>query len=168
MAFIKNTAEEVLRKLMTTYVKVDSEWVLIGYKIPEAVIELNNAVSEVDDILGIHHKSIDSQAPAMAVAPGTLLYNDKLQQKLYDIQRRVALAEYSGFEVMNVFGFSGTEGAYDAEVHKGCTIELKSIGGEKRVEMPYDISYSNDKVLGTVNTIVATETTPIVFTELAA
>ena len=51
----------------------------------------------------------------------------------------------------SIFGFVGENGAYEAEVHKGCTLTPQSMGGDAYVDMPIDINFSNDKIHGTVN-----------------
>ena len=57
----------------------------------------------------------------------------------------------SQFEVMIVYKYIGTETeGYEAELQKNCTINITSIGGSAYVDMPIEISYSNDSVKGTV------------------
>ena len=55
------------------------------------------------------------------------------------------------YDVMQIHAYVGAEGAYEAEVHKNCTLTPQSLGGSATVDMPINISYSNDKVHGTVD-----------------
>ena len=59
------------------------------------------------------------------------------------------------------------ESGYHAEVHKNCTITPQRQGGSSYVDMPVTIDYSNDKVIGTVNTYKPTAEKPIEFTPLS-
>ena len=45
----------------------------------------------------------------------------------------------------------GEAGSFEAELQKGCTINITSIGGSTNVDMPIEISYSNDSTSGTVS-----------------
>jgi hypothetical protein len=163
---------DILRKLLTTYVNVGTtlvpEWKLMGYKIEDAAIELNPETEKVTDILGITHTEILKIAPQMSLSTFRLEQDDPLAEALYEAYKTGNLEAFSNFEVMNVFGWKqgGVDPTftYEAEVHSNCTLELESIGGSGRITMPVNIHFSEDKVLGTTNTIVGTTSTPIVFT----
>ncbi len=156
--------QKAARKLLVTCVNLgDSitltdgkpEWVPVGVGVEDSAIELNPESSKVTDILGITESSVDKLAPSQSFSPMTIRGGNKLLFKLVDIVERNALSELSLFEVMIVKAFinEGTddEPAYRAEVHKNCTITPQSIGGSAHVDMPVNIDYSNNKVLGTVN-----------------
>lgn len=168
MAFLSEGNKEIVRKLLVTYVNTGSTaskvWKMLGYKVEEANIEFNPETEKITDILGVTHTDITKTEPQLSVEPYTLTYDDVLGAKLHDIMRRNALEELSQFEVMNVYGYAGASGAYEADLHQGCTIEVVSVGGSTRVGMPINIHYSNDKILGTTNVVVGTTATPIVFT----
>lgn len=152
------------RKLLVTCVNVgDSitlaegkpEWVPVGVGVEDSAIELNPEASKVTDIFGITESSIDKLAPSQSLTPMTIRGGNKVLFKLNDIVERNALSEFSLFEVMIVKAFinEGTDEApaYHAEVHKNCTITPQSFGGSAYVDMPVNIDYSNNKILGTVD-----------------
>ena len=152
------------RKLLVTCVNMgDSisagegtpKWVPIGVGVEDSAIELNPESSKSTDILGITESSVDKLEPTQSLSPMTVRGGNPLLFKLNDIQERNALSEFSLFEVMIIKAYidEGTDEAhaYHAEVHRNCTIIPQSIGGSSYVDMPVNIDYSNDKILGTVN-----------------
>ena len=60
------------------------------------------------------------------------------------------LAAPSEYEAMVVYGFPGASGAYDAEMQTGCTVEVTSLGGFGRVDLPFNLHFSNKSTWGTV------------------
>ncbi len=148
------------RKLMVTYVDVGTgstpTWERVGHGIEDSSIEYNSEVTTVTDILGITETQVDSTAPQQSREPFTIRGGSALALKLYDIMRRNALSELSLFKVLVAYGFvksAGSTTAYEAELHSGCTIEVTSLGGSGHVDMPIVIHFSNDKTLGTVNSL---------------
>lgn len=152
------------RKLLVTCVNMgDSisagegtpKWVPIGVGVEDSAIELNPDSSKSTDILGITESSVNKLEPTQSLSPMTVRGGNPLLFKLNDIQERNALSEFSLFEVMIIKAYidEGTNEAhaYHAEVHRNCTIIPQSIGGSSYVDMPVNIDYSNDKILGTVN-----------------
>ena len=152
------------RKLLVTCVNMgDSisagegtpKWVPIGVGVEDSAIELNPDSSKTTDILGITESSVNKLEPTQSLSPMTVRGGNPLLFKLNDIQERNALSEFSLFEVMIIKAYidEGTDKAhaYHAEVHRNCTVIPQSIGGSSYVDMPVNIDYSNDKILGTVN-----------------
>ena len=152
------------RKLLVTCVNMgDSisagegtpKWVPIGVGVEDSAIELNPDSSKTTDILGITESSVNKLEPTQSLSPMTVRGGNPLLFKLNDIQERNALSEFSLFEVMIIKAYidEGTNEAhaYHAEVHRNCTVIPQSIGGSSYVDMPVNIDYSNDKILGTVN-----------------
>ncbi len=159
------------RKLLVTCVNVgdsitaaegNPKWVPVGVGVEDSAIELNPTSSKVTDILGITESSVDKLEPAQSLTPMTVRGGNPLLFKLNDIQERNALSEFSLFEVMIIKAFidEGTAEAhaYHAEVHKNCTVIPQSIGGSAYVDMPVNIDFSNNKILGTVNAYKHDET----------
>ena len=61
----------------------------------------------------------------------------------------------SNFDVLVVYGFEDANegGGYPAELHKGCTVMLTSLGGSSDdLNAPYEITLSNDSTIGTCST----------------
>ncbi len=152
------------RKLLVTCVNMgDSitaengapKWVPVGVGVEDSAIELNPSSSKVTDILGITESSVDKLEPSQNLSPMTVRGGNPLLFKLNDIVERNALSELSLFEVMIIKAYidEGTDEAhaYHVEVHKNCTITPQSIGGSAHVDMPVNIDFSNNKILGTTN-----------------
>ncbi len=152
------------RKLLVTLVNMgDSitaadgapEWVPIGVGVEDSSIDFNPKTSKGTDILGITESSVDNLELSQSLSPMTVRGGNPLLFKLNDIVERNALSEFSLFEVMIVKAYinEGTDEApaYRAEVHKNCTIAPQSLGGSSHVDMPVNIDFSNNKILGTAN-----------------
>ncbi len=51
---------------------------------------------------------------------------------------------------MIVHCYAGTKDtAMFAERYNGCAIEVKSLGGDKTVDMPFDVTYGGTRTVGT-------------------
>lgn len=159
-AFNLQTNEKAQRKLLVTAVNVgDSisetggtpEWQIIGVGVEDSSIEYNPDTETVTDILGITETTVNKFETAQSLEPMTVRGGSKLAIKLYNQVKYNRLSQFSMYEVMQIHAYVGTEGAYEAEVHKNCTLTPQSLGGSGYVDMPIDINYSNDKVHGTVD-----------------
>lgn len=148
------------RKMLVTAVNVgDSitqadgtpEWQIVGVGVEDSAIEYNPDTETTTDILGITETAINKLEVSQSLEPMTVRGGSKLAVKLYNQVKYNRLSEFSLYEVMQIHAYVGTEGAYDAEVHKNCTLTPQSIGGSSYLDMPIDINYSNDKVHGTVD-----------------
>ena len=148
------------RKLLVTAVNVgDSitngsgtpEWQIIGVGVEDSSIEYNPDAETITDILGITETTVNKLETSQTLEPMTVRGGSKLAVKLYNQIKYNRVSEFSMYEVMQIHAYVGTDGAYEAEVHKNCTITPQSLGGDAYVDMPIDINYSNDKVHGTVD-----------------
>lgn len=148
------------RKLLVTAVNVgDSitkeggtpEWQIVGVGVEDSAIEYNPDTSTTTDILGITETNVNKLEVSQSLDPMTIRGGSKLAVKLYNQVKYMRLSELAMYEVMQIHAYVGEEGAYEAEIHKGCTLTPKSVGGSANVDMPIDISFSNDKVHGTVD-----------------
>lgn len=153
------------RKLLVTAVNVGEgetkEWEVVGAGIEESSIELNPEIDTITDILGVTESTLKKTEPKQTAEPFTIRGGSKLAFKLRKQIREQLLSEMSMYEVLIIEGYVGAAGSYEAEVHKNCTIVVNSIGGSGNVDMPIEINFSNDKQLGTVNSLKA----PITFTQ---
>lgn len=143
------------RKLLRTYVNVGNvetkEWFLVGSGVEGSSIELNPNTETVTDILGVTTTAVTKWEPAQSFAPFTVKGGSKLAFKLHEIWTNKTPELLSQFEVLIVYKYVGEEtSGYEAELQKNCTINITSIGGSAYVDMPIEISYSNDSVKGTV------------------
>ena len=143
------------RKLLRTYVNVGNaetkEWFLVGSGVEDSSIELNPNTESVTDILGVTTTDVTKWEPAQSFDPFTIKGGSALAFKLHEIWTNKTPELLSQFEVMIVYKYIGEESSgYEAEVQKNCTINITSIGGSAYVDMPIEISYSNDSTKGTV------------------
>ena len=148
------------RKLLVTAVNVgDSissgsgtpEWQIIGVGVEDSSIEYNPDTETITDILGITETTVNKLETSQTLEPMTVRGGSKLAIKLYNQIKYNRVSEFAMYEVMQIHAYVGTDRAYEAEVHKNCTITPQSLGGDAYVDMPIDINYSNDKVHGTVD-----------------
>ena len=148
------------RKLLVTAVNVgDSitkgsgtpEWQIIGVGVEDSSIEYNPDTETKTDILGITETTVNKLETSQTLEPMTVRGGSKLAVKLYNQIKYNRVSEFAMYEVMQIHAYVGADGAYEAEVHKNCTITPQSLGGDAYVDMPIDINYSNDKVHGTVD-----------------
>lgn len=144
------------RKLLRTYVDVATaagtpEWELIGSGIEDSSIELNPDTETITDILGVTTTTVNKWEATQSFEPFTIKGGSKLAFKLHQIWQDKTPEKLSQFKVLIVYNYIGTTAdGYEAEVQKNCTININSIGGSAYVDMPIEITYSNDIERGTV------------------
>ena len=145
---------KVARKLLMTYVDVSDgstpEWEIVGRGVEESAIELNPDTETVTDILGITDTSVTKWEPNQTFEPNTVRGGSKLNFMLHKIWQDKTPEKLSQFKVLLVYAYLGTT-TFEAEMHKNCTINVTSIGGSAYVDMPIEISYSNDIEKGTAS-----------------
>ena len=148
------------RKLLVTCVNVgDSitaesgtpEWQPVGAGVEDSSIEYNPDTETITDILGITETTVNKLEVSQSLEPMTVRGGSKLAAKIYEQVKYNRLSEMAMWEVMQIHAYVGEAGQYEAEVHKGCTLTPQSLGGSSNVDMPIEISFSNDKIHGTVN-----------------
>lgn len=158
------------RKLLVTCANVGTaeapEWQVLGAGVEDSSIELNPDTETVTDIRGVTETTVNKLEISQDLDPMTVRGGSKLAIKLHDIMSRKANSEFSQFEILLIEAYVGEEGSYYAERHKNCTLTPQSLGGSGYVDMPINISFSNDKKIGTVNTYKYDE--EITFTEGAS
>ena len=142
------------RKLLMTFVnvgtKTEREWELVGRGVEESAIELNPNTETKTDVCGITETSVTKWEPNQSFDPNTVKGGSKLNFKLHKIWQDKTPELLSQFDVLIVYAYIGEEKVFDAELQQNCTINITSIGGSAYVDMPIEISYSNDIIKGTV------------------
>lgn len=144
------------RKLLMTYVNVATtgtpDWELIGSGIEESSIELNPEKKTVTDILGVTTTSVEKMEPSQSFDPFTIKNDSKLALRLHNMWVSKNWSDFSKFEVLIVYKYIGTgeNDSYLGEKQSNCTIVPTSIGGSSTVDMPIEITYSNDCMSGSV------------------
>lgn len=144
------------RKLLMTFVDVSEsgdmdEWELVGRGVEDSSIELNPNTETTTDVLGITDTSVTKWEPSQTFEPNTVRGGSKLNFILHKIWQDKTPEKLSMFNVMIVYCYIGESNAFEAEIHKHCTINITSIGGDAYVDMPIEVSYSNDIEKGTVS-----------------
>lgn len=143
------------RKLLMTFVNVgtssDRDWELVGRGVEDSAIELNPETETATDITGITSTAVNKWEPNQTFEPNTVRGGSKLNFKLHQIWQNKTPELLSQFEVMLVYAYIGTDTIFEAEIQSNCTINITSIGGSAYVDMPIEISYSNDSEKGTVS-----------------
>lgn len=177
--FALSENQKAERKLLVTAVNIgDSitktdgtpKWQPIGVGVEDSSVEFNPETEKKTDIFGNTETTVNKLELSQGMDPMTVRGGNPFLFDLNDKIERNALSELSLYEVMIIRAFvkeGEAEGGYHAEVHKNCTITPQRQGGSAYVDMPINIDYSNDKVLGTVNTYKPTPEKPIDFTPLS-
>lgn len=153
------------RKLYVVAVQIaEDSFEIIGDGVTESTLNFNIESEDYTDILGGAGTTLKGMKPTQEFTPYTIKGGSKLAYILHDIIRRNALAELQKFDVLQIFGYLGAEGAYEADKQVGCTITPQSLGGDATVDFPITINFSNQVVVGTVNTISKLEEDKLEFT----
>lgn len=154
---------KAVRKLLKTYVDVSDsetpEWELVGRGVEDSSLELNPNTETVTDILGITETSVTKWETSQSLDPNTVRGGSKLNFKLHEIWVNKTPEKLSQFKVLIVYNYvnGDTDSTFEAEMQENCTINITSIGGSAYVDMPIEITFSNESTKGTVT---YTGTTP--------
>lgn len=136
------------RKLLITVAEwtegTSTEREILGTRTEDSSIEYNIDSETTTDIRGINYTDINKTQPQQDFDPYLVLGGSKLGALLNNIRRRNALSELSQFNIYVITAFAGTNGAYEAERHSGCTITYTAIGGDANVNFPISVFLSND------------------------
>lgn len=179
--FALSENQKAERNLLVTCVNIgdsitkadgNPNFIPIGAGVEDSSVEFNPETEKKTDILGKTETTVNKLEISQSMDPMTVRGGNPLLFDLNDKIERNALSELSLYEVMIIRAFikegeATAAGGYHAEVHKNCTITPQRQGGSAYVDMPINIDYSNDKVLGTVDTYKPTPEKPINFTPLS-
>ena len=161
-AFNLTDGQQAERKLLVTAVNVGTtlakEWQIIGVGVEDSAVEYNPDITTTTDILGTTKTQVNKLETSQTLEPMTVTGGSDLAVKLYNQVKYGRLSELSMYEVLLIHAYVGTTGAYEAEMHTGCTITPQSVGGSSYVDMPIDINFSNNKTHGTVDKYKVGET----------
>lgn len=155
------------RRLFATFVDVSSdeanepEWEILGVGVEESALELNPDISTVTDILGITVTDINKLEEKQTFDPNSIRGGQKLNARLLDIARKREISKFAGFKTLRVWDILGVEGKKEAEVDEGCTIIPTSIGGSSYLDMPIEVTFSGNRIFGTVDSLKNPTFTPV-------
>ena len=137
-----------------TYYEKEQQREILGVRVTDSNIDLNADIETATDILGNTYTDVNKTEPQQTLDPSYVIGGSKLSAYLYDAAIHNRIAAYNGvFRIYIISVFLGTDGAYEAVRHDGCTIIPTSIGGESYVAMPMDIHFSNKITSGTVDAV---------------
>lgn len=117
---------------------------ILGTRTPDSSIDYGADVEKSTDVRGITYTDVNRTQPEQSFDPYLVLGGSKLGALLNDIRRRNAISELNQFNIYIITAFCGTNGAYEAERHSGCTIYYTAIGGDANVNFPITVGLSND------------------------
>lgn len=136
------------------YYEAEQQREILGVRVTDSSIDLNADIETATDILGNTYTDVNKTEPQQTLDPSYIIGGSKISAYLYDAAIHNRIAAYNGvFRIYIISVFLGTEGAYEAVRHNGCTIIPTSIGGESYVAMPMDIHFSNNITSGTVDKV---------------
>ena len=125
---------------------------ILGARTEDSSIEFNPDIETSTDILGITYTDVNKTEPQQDFDPFFLLGGSKLGAYLAEAALENNIDAYNGtFNVYIITAFMGSEGAYKAVKHEGCSIIPTSLGGDSYVSMPIEVHYSNKISTGTVD-----------------
>jgi len=116
---------------------------ILGTRTEDSSVEYNPDIATSTDIRGITYTDVNKMEMQQDFDPFLVLGGSKLGAYLNDIRKRNALSELSGFNMYLITAYAGTNGAYEAEKHEGCTIAYNSLGGDASVNFPISVYFSN-------------------------
>ena len=123
-----------------------------GVRVEDSSIEFNADIETITDILGITYTDVNKTEPQQTLDPSYIIGGSKLSAYLAEAALENDISKYNNtFNVYIITTFIGTEGAYQAVKHTGCSIIPTSMGGDSYVAMPLEVHYSNNITKGTVD-----------------
>lgn len=133
---------------------VETVRAILGVRTEDSSIEYNADIQQSTDIRGNNYTDVNKTQPTQTFDPHPIMGGDRLAAFLNNIRRRNALSELNQFTVYVITKFIGdSTNGYEAEKHTDCTINYSSIGGDSRVNFPYEVYFSNKITNGTVDKI---------------
>ena len=134
----------------TYYKRLSRE--ILGRRVEDSAIEFNSETTASRDILGENYTDVDGTKPQQSFDPFNIIGGSKLAPYLTQAGLSNKFSKYNNvFTIYIIAKFIGSEGAYYAVMHEGCSIIPNSIGGDAWVKMPIEVYYSNRITEGTVN-----------------
>ena len=125
---------------------------ILGVRVEDSSIEFNADIETITDILGITYTDVNKTEPQQTLDPSYIIGGSKLSAYLAEAALENDISKYNNtFNVYIITAFIGTEGAYQAVKHTGCSIIPTSMGGDSYVAMPLEVHYSNNITKGTVD-----------------
>ena len=147
--------QTIARKLLMAFLNTGTSsapvWSIIGKRVEDSSQEYDWNKETTQDILGNTFTTMSAPTITQTFDPCNLDAGETALTKLWQMaikdQDVAALAEQ---DMMIVHCYAGTKDtAMFAERYSGCAIEVKSLGGDKTVDMPFDVTYGGTRTVGT-------------------
>ena len=153
--FNTTAGQTIARKLLMAFLNTGTSsapvWSIVGKRVEDSSQEYDWNKETTQDILGNTFTTMSAPTITQTFDPCNLDAGETALTKLWQLaikdQDVAALAEQ---DMMIVHCYAGTKGtAMFAERYSGCAIEVKSLGGDKTVDMPFDVTYGGTRTVGT-------------------
>ena len=153
--FNTSAGQTIARKLLMACLNTGTSsapvWSIIGKRVEDSSQEYDWNKETTQDILGNTFTTMSAPTITQTFDPCNLDAGETALTKLWQLaikeQDVAALAEQ---DMMIVHCYAGTKDtAMFAERYSGCAIEVKSLGGDKTVDMPFDVTYGGTRTVGT-------------------
>lgn len=163
MALNLPNGKRAQRKLLVTVAEWGGTWdasgkytggtrEILGVRIEDSSIELNPDIESTTDILGTTYTDVNKTEPQQDLDPMNIIGGSEIGEYLSEAVLANDIQAYTNcFNIYVIAGFLGTSSAMTTSMHKNCSIIPTSLGGDSFVQMPVEIHYSNDIVMGTVD-----------------
>lgn len=153
-----NAGQRAQRKLLITVAAWESgeeqKAAVLGARTEDSSIEFNADVETTTDILGINYTDLNKTQPQQTFDPAYLIGGDALAEYMNEAVLSNNIDAYNGvFDVYIVAAYMTDTGKYRVAKHTGCSIIPQSLGGDSFVSMPYDVYFSNDITMGSVESV---------------
>ena len=127
---------------------------LLGVRTEDSSSDYNADISQSTDIRGNNYADLEKTQPQQSFDPSPIIGGSRLQAYLNYIRSHNLISKLNQFTVYVVTAFVGNEDdGYATEKHTDCSIIYKSIGGDTKVNFPYDVYLSNKLTNGTIDKI---------------
>ena len=144
--FNTTAGQTIARKLLMAFLNTGTSsapvWSIVGKRVEDSSQEYDWNKETTQDILGNTFTTMSAPTITQTFDPCNLDAGETALTKLWQLaikdQDVAALAEQ---DMMIVHCYAGTKDtAMFAERYSGCAIEVKSLGGDKTVDMPFDVT----------------------------
>jgi len=148
--------EAVPRKYLAHYINADPsgetpKWVRLGEDLEEYKEEFSANVDKKKNILGKEKIRITDYEVSGSVDPYYAYVGDELYAWLENIARKRLTLDKCKTQVLTVYCWKGTSGAYEAD-QEDAIIEVTSMGGDTAgVSIPFNVHKTGDITSGTFN-----------------
>lgn len=144
------------RKLLITVAELADDTTkrqVLGARVEDSSIELNADVATSTDILGKTYTDVNKTEPQQSFDPSYIMGDNWLTDYLTQAALENNKNAYNGtFNIYTIAAWlENSAGSYYATKQTGCSIIPQSLGGDSFVGLPFDVYFSNDITVGSVD-----------------